>query len=1059
MLGVDSRGTPTNGGRNDGLVPLPKRVAATSDESGPAISDPIQTVSDLIGRAAQLVATLEHDVEGLKSDQEEGRQRIEQTWEAQQTRAEQAMETLSILRGMAERLAERKARPDLLRSGLTRKEITNFPYDETTPFDTVVEAIDREVRMAKGITGLIRMEGIGELLAAATRRVDRLLADADATKKTLLTQTQDELTAERKEARASFEIGLQVLRRDLDLLNKAVPVSARPWDDVGWENRVPQPLGRCLVRVGNYVHPRLRNTPIPAVLELPGGPGVVFEGTHTNDRIFACIRSVIARALWATAPGGLRITIIDPKGSSDGLRPLLHTLLSAPGTPIATVVATEDTINETLDNLTVRTDRIIEEVLGARFATLTECNEAAGETVEPWHLLLVLDHPSGLSDRATGVLASLIERGPRTGLSVLVVTDPVLPPPFGADGRQRRRQPLPDLERFKPNEGDVVVDRGHAGRWTVQLDDAPSDADAADLIREVSLTSAPTLAADTMADSFDKVLKLSGTDLDDPSTWWTHTTDAQLSVPIGRAVGADVAELCFDGSDNGSALVTSHDTAGIDSFLATCVDGIAVRYAPKQARVVLLSISDRASFDAPIETQLPHARLIGVHTETEFVVSVLEGLNNERTRRSSSRAVESSPVDGGGRLLVVIKGFSALLTGQDRFAVRAVELIDTLLTNGHRVGIHLLLADTDIDDALFHLHPALRRCHTRIDLTPASETAIVLDGASGTSVASTKATITIADNTTTFRPASFRSAARERLLWEARARAHDAGVHTPPQVFDGRTPARLDRSGVERLASFVDRRAQRLKPRFWLGDPTSMGGPVELLLRRTEGANVLVVTNDEFSGRGLVLAAITTAVLNHGDGLQLTVADFLPAETGFAESVQALETSADVTLVRQRRFDEALTQISDTVRRRHAEETFNEGPVVLVVAGLGRARDLDIDPHDPDAQARHASLQHVLSEGPEVGVHTMVWCEAPATLSRRIGRAELREFAYRVVGPLDPDISRGLTGSENAASLSEHQAILYDEEAGRSTKFRPYRPPSPEWLRALVGRAAAASHR
>ncbi len=1064
MAGANTSGASANSGRHDGLVALPKRVAATSDESGPAIVDPIQAVSDLIGRAAQLVATLEHDVEGLKSDQEEGRQRIEERWEAQQTRAEQAMGAVSILRGMAERLAERKARPDLLQSGLRRKAITNYPYDETTPVDTLLKAIESEVRMAKGITGLIRMEGIGELLAAATRRVDQLLADADRTKKSLLNRTKDDLTAERKESRASFEIGLQVLRRDLDLLNAAIPVSARSWDDVGWETRTPQALGRCLVRVGNYVHPRMRNTPIPAVLELPGGPGVVFEGTHTNDQIYACIRSVLARALWATLPDGLRITIIDPKGSSGGLRPLLPGLLSVPGTPIVSVVTTEGSIEETLDNLSLGTDRVVDDVLGTRFASLTECNQAAGETVEPWHLLLVLDHPTGLTDRATEVLASLIERGPRAGVSVLIVTDPVMPTPFGAGGRQRRRQPLPDLERFKPNDGDVVVDRGRAGLWTVHLDDAPDDAEVAELIREVTLAASTARSSGQAADDLEKVLKLAGTDLDDPTTWWGHTAEDFLSVLIGRSGGIDVTELRFDGSEHGSALVTGNDSAGIDDFLATCVDGITVRYAPSQARLLLLSIKDRSSFDAPIETQLPHARLIGVNTETEFVVAVLEGVNTECTRRNGSRSSGQSGSDGSGRLIVVIKGFSALLTGEDRIGVRAVELVDALLTNGPRVGIHLLLADSEIDDTLFQLHPALRHCHTRINLTPASEAAIVLDGALGTSVASTKATITIGNSTvgnstTTFRPASLRSAPREQLLWQVRARAHVDDVHTPPQVFDGHTPARLDRSGVERLASFVDRRALRLKPRFWLGDPTSMGGPVELLLRRTDGANLLVVTNDEFSGRGLVLGAITTALLNHGDGLHLTVADFLPAETGFAESAQALEGFAGLTVVRQRRFDEELARIAATVRRRHAEETFSEGPVVFVIAGLGKARDLDIDPRDPDAVARHVELHHVLSKGPEVGVHSVVWCETPATLSRRIDRTELRAFAYRVVGPLDPDISRGLTGSENAATLSDHQAILYDEEAGRSTKFRPYRPPSPEWLRSLASRVAAAGRR
>ena len=128
----------------------------------------------------------------------------------------------------------------------------------------------------------------------------------------------------------------------------------------------------------------------------------------------------------------------------------------------------------------------------------------------------------------------------------------------------------------------------------------------------------------------------------------------------------------------------------------------------------------------------------------------------------------------------------------------------------------------------------------------------------------------------------------EQLLWEVRGLSHDVGEPRPPQIYDGHAPARLDHRGLERIASNAGRRAERLKPRFWLGDPTTMGGPVELLLRRADGANLLVITDDELTGRGMVLAAITTAALNHGDSLELLVADFLPPETGFSESAAAL---------------------------------------------------------------------------------------------------------------------------------------------------------------------------
>ena len=113
-----------------------------------------------------------------------------------------------------------------------------------------------------------------------------------------------------------------------------------------------------------------------------------------------------------------------------------------------------------------------------------------------------------------------------------------------------------------------------------------------------------------------------------------------------------------------------------------------------------------------------------------------------------------------------------------------------------------------------------------------------------------------------------------------------------------------------------------------------MDGQVELLLRRADGANVLVITEDELTGRGMVLAAITTAALNHGQNLQLLVADFLPPETGFSESVAALEACGAVTVTRRRQFDKLLHKVKRIVSDRHATAALTEPPVLLVVAGI-----------------------------------------------------------------------------------------------------------------------------
>src|SRR5690606_7156157 len=139
-------------------------------------------------------------------------------------------------------------------------------------------------------------------------------------------------------------------------------------------------------------------------------------------------------------------------------------------------------------------------------------------------------------------------------------------------------------------------------------------------------------------------------------------------------------------------------------------------------------------------------------------------------------------------------------------------------------------------------------------------------------------------------PARFRGtalAAHERglLLRDLRRRADREGHRLRrPQVHEGGAPARLEDSAIPRLTANGASRPARLRPRLWLGEPAALGGPVEVTLRREPGANLLVVGQDERAGQGLLVAALASAALGHGPGLDARVLDLMPLESGFGEA-------------------------------------------------------------------------------------------------------------------------------------------------------------------------------
>ena len=89
----------------------------------------------------------------------------------------------------------------------------------------------------------------------------------------------------------------------------------------------------------------------------------------------------------------------------------------------------------------------------------------------------------------------------------------------------------------------------------------------------------------------------------------------------------------------------------------------------------------------------------------------------------------------------------------------------------------------------------------------------------------------------------------------------------------------------------------------------------------------------------------------------------------------------------------------------------------------------------------------ILREGPNFGVHTLIWCDTFSNLSRWIDRQVLHDLALRVLFQMSANDSANLMDSPEASRLGVHRAMLYNEEQGEFEKFRPYGLPDDAWLR------------
>ena len=385
-------------------------------------------------------------------------------------------------------------------------------------------------------------------------------------------------------------------------------------------------------------------------------------------------------------------------------------------------------------------------------------------------------------------------------------------------------------------------------------------------------------------------------------------------------------------------------------------------------------------------------------------------------------------------MLLVLDGVDQLLEVDEPASVEARRLLGRLAVEGPPLGVHLLVTVDPDDD------------EEEVDRLPIElATVIVLDPtAEGTPVDGVmrhRGSVGVRMRVTGVPPHE-----RAVIDREAVQLASAAGFHAVPQVLRGDRAAELSQAPLRQLEGDAARRAERRTPRLWLGEPVGLGPPVEVLLRRRDGANLVVVAEESVLGSGVMLAATVTAALVHDAALEVWAIDFQPLEDGFGTVLQSLGDRIELHLGRRRTMAKILDGVHRIVQDRLSVGEVAGPPRLLVVNGLARARDLDARVRsDVDGIDPVPMLEAIVRDGPEVGVHTLVWSETVDLLDRRLGLAAVREFGLRVATMLGDAESEALLDTPAAAHLRPGQAVLYDEDRGRVQTFRPYRLPAPGW--------------
>lgn len=821
---------------------------------------------------------------------------------------------------------------------------------------------------------------------------------------------------------------------------------------------------------------------LPCVVGFPAKRGLaILASPESRGRAQELVRSVLLRMLVDSAPGDLRVSLIDPSAMGRTFAEFMHLGDYDEQLIDSGVKTSPQAIERCLEEQASHVEMVVSKYLRGQFENIREYNRHAGDMGEPFRLLVVADYPRQFSDRAAEQLLSVVENGPRAGVYTMVL--------HSAGSDDPRTVPLARLTHSMNvvtvgRESSSVRFGADGATFEFTPDTCPSMAFSADgdpisagaaLIEQVGRAATGRYKSVVTLDAFLQAVNRNRVGVlpehrsgaqqigMSPDTWWTATTADCAVAPIGRSGSAGVASMFFSSTKvAGGAIVVGLPRSGKTTSLHAMIMMMSLLYSPDELELYLIDAKHGVEFKQ--YGQLPHARMVSVHSEREFSVAVLKSLQ----RLIRDRAEKIKSIGSGlsnitefrresgetlSRVVVVIDEFHELFEEADQLGYEAFAAFSDIVRMGPFSGVHVVVASQTLSSMPAMDRQTLTLLPQRVAFMCNEYDADIVMGESNKAPSMLSKTGEGLFNPARgdesknqlFRGLYLSPDERARVIQQLREKANAQGWTRRPRVFDGDV--------VVSRPSFE----QTLKPggRFTvpLGEPFSLADTEALAFSRARGSNLLIVgdrldeENVDVALRGVLHSILHAASAQE---VELVVVDFAgDEEFGGVMSVMETCDSTGARYVRSSRLDDVVRRLAEEVSQRIAVDDYRAPTRVLLLCGVQRAVSLKpYDPYEssdsPEAQTS-ALLAAILRSGPEVGVHVVVDLDSAVTVDARIGSDLLGEFALRVTGSAatlaDVSIVTGTYGRETVPRSG--QLLISDVLKGQATRVRGYESMKP----------------
>jgi DNA segregation ATPase FtsK/SpoIIIE, S-DNA-T family len=829
---------------------------------------------------------------------------------------------------------------------------------------------------------------------------------------------------------------------------------------------------------GTPEDPRLKElTPeelhFPAFLQFPDKISLLIK-TADDGRYPAVqlLQSTMLRFLTAIPPGKVRFTIIDPVGLGQNFSTFMN-LKDVDELLVNSRIWTEATqIDQRLLDLTEHMENVIQTYLRNEYASIEEYNVMAGEVAEPYRVLVVANYPASFSDTAQRRLVSIAQSGPRCGVYVLISLDSKLQNATG----QLAKDLEPSCTNLNWKDNRFIWKDSPFEQYPLKLDVPPVDSE---LNRIVKIAGEAAKAAKRVEVPFEVIAPTA-------DKYWTWDSRSIVDVPLGRAGATKFQNLKLGKGTSQHMLIAGKTGSGKSTLLHALITNAALMYSPKELELYLIDFKKGVEFKTYASYSLPHARVIAVESEREFGLSVLQRLDVELKKRgdmyrdagaqdvASYRRITGLDLP---RILLLVDEFQEFFIEDDKLSQECSLLLDRLVRQGRAFGVHVTLGSQTLGGAYSLARTTIAQMAIRIALQCSeADSHLILSEDNAAARLLTRPGEAIYNDANgmvegnhIFQVVFLTDTRREEYLKELHALAieKDMMPDTPQLVFEGNLPAVVDRNPLlsEALA-LPDWPDEVRAATAWVGDAIAIKDPTNVVFRRQAGSHVLLVGQQDEGAIGILTTMLISLATQQADpglsgepanGCRFYVFDGSAPDS---PNLGMLTRLANVIphpfkTANYRDFAPLITEIGEELERRQADDQADYPSIYLTIFDLGRFRDLRKSDDDFGFSSRSSEdekpkpakvMTDILREGPNFGIHVIAWCDTVGNLNRTFERQVAGEFELRILFQMSINDSSALIDSPAAGRLGENRALYFNEEQGKTEKFRPYGMPEQTWL-------------